>query len=357
MKFIKIISILLIIYSCGSNPDIYDSRTDNRKIYEIERKILELQGTASQITNIINSDYKTCPSTGDTSDALIRKICQVAQASTIEMQIEITSKLFDFIDELTGQIDAINDNLAQLQTSDENFQSAIDNINGSINTINNTLSSLDTRITNAESAISALESMTSGINSAVNGAMEAIEIGTENLLAGPFYESILRKIDKTRINAYVEVNENWQALSNNPVSAVNRSSIVTITLNSHGYLSGDIIELSDLIGGKGFSNGDIKGKFQIISATTNNFTIQLNRSATNNGSFGSSFGVVRKIVGSGLGTIWMISDGADTSARQTTLGKTYNFIIKSNGLICYDTTDRNSSFATIAAEGSNIICK
>lgn len=346
----RILSLIVLTFLACGRPDTIAPVQDTR-LEELSGQMLELSGTVAQINAIVSSDFKTCPASGDTADALIRKICQVAKASTIELQIELQAQIAALAEETSKQIDTINKNLATVNDSTDSRLTAAEL---AITNINATLGTLGTRMTNAENAITAIQGT---LGTIVAGNVESVQIGSENLSAGPFYESVLRPLTKTRVTAYVEAYGATQALPNNPVTATNGSTVLVVTLTAHGYLAGDYIEMDLLVGSRGLSDGHLQRGFVIASVTTNTFTITSPKAATSNGTLGSNLGTVRKVLGKGMGKIWATADGADAAVRQTTLGKPYNFIIKANGDICYDTANRAATFATINAGGGTTICK
>jgi hypothetical protein len=142
-------------------------------------------------------------------------------------------------------------------------------------------------------------------------------------------------------------------------AVINTSSAGSGThTGSMGLVAGDTVDISDAIGGRGISSGHLKGEFDVSAVTISTFTITVAKAATSGGTLGSSFTTIRRVNGRGLGTVWVTANGADAAVRQTNLGtKPYNFRIKATGDICYDTTSNTASFATINAEGVNIVCK
>lgn len=366
----RIIFLAFLAFGCGREE--HENRrtpapppsSDHDEIEKLKAQVLALMGTNAQINGLIQSDFATCPSSGDTADALINRICKVAQAANVEQIVAIKGQLSTLNDSLTGQLNAINDNLVQIteqEASDiASVQASIASINTQITSINGSITTLQTQMTSVQNAITALQTATAGINSTLSGTMTSMEIGTENLAAGPLYETILRRVDKTRINAYVNATGSGITVANNGASSTSGSPIVTITATSHGLSIGDLVHVQNLLGSNGFSNGDMYGDFTVLSVpTANTFTIQLRKNATSSGTFGgSNTPIAYKVIGRGMGTIWTSAAGADVAVRSTTgSSKAYNFIIKANGDVCYDKTNNLASFATINAGGANIVCK
>lgn len=359
MAIVYILALITTLFGCGSvsqkGPSEYD---------KLNSRIGGLQAISDTLTAMISSDYATCPASGDTADALIRKICNVAQAATNEAKVELKGQLSMFNQQLQGQINAIS---AQLVTQ----SASIDSINTQLTTINSTLTTLDGRMTSAEGAITALQALTASISGVLAGNMLTVDIGTENVSAGPLYETVLRRVDKKKFAGYVYALGTSQAFASNPFTAVNGSANVTVALTAHGYVTGDIVLIQGLSGSRGFSNAQVYGEFVVGTTTANTFVITLSGgTASSSGTLGGSAGLVQKVVGRGMGTLWASGNVSDVAVRLTNLGsKRYNFIIRriasdvSNNTaeLCYDKTNNAATFATInaAAEGGagNIVCK
>ena len=233
------------------------------------------------------------------------------------------------------------------------------------------MDNLTLRMVNAEAAILALQNLTASITGVLAGNLIEIMIGSENVLAGPLYESCLRRQDKKSFTCYIEAYGPLLSLPNNPVTAVLSSPVVTVSTASHGLSVGDRVQLSDLAEGRGFSSGDLYGDFVVASVpNVNSFTVALRRNATANGTFGGTVGLARKVNGRGMSTLWKSQDPSDTAVRVSNLGsKRYHFILRrltsdvsnSSAALCYDKTDHAATFSTINAGpeggGGNIICK
>lgn len=117
--------------------------------------------------------------------------------------------------------------------------------------------------------------------------------------------------------------------------------------------------MQGLTSGRGFSAGDLTGDFTVVTTpTADTFTVVVRKNASSSGTTGGSGGVVNRVQGRGMGTVWKTSDGADAAVRVTSLGtKAYNWIVKANGDICYSTSNNAATFATINAGGGSIVCK
>lgn len=355
---------LFVLVGCGgAGGDSSASGLGANDQEEIRIKIEALSLITTQLDTLVRSDFSTCPSNGDTSDPLIRKMCQVAQASTIEAQIQLQNELANAVSAINGELDAINSDLVSHQA---NFTL----INAQLTTLLSDVAGLDSRLSDAEDAIQALQDLTSSITGTLNGTMQAVTIGEENLSAGPVYEILLRRSDKTRINGYVNAYGTSLSVSNNGVDPTNGSSTVTVsTTSNHGLVAGDLVQLLDLTEGSGFSSGDLFGEFTVTAVgSVTTFDITMPRNATSGTAFGGTVGVVRKVIGRGMASIWKTGDASDNAVRVTSAGsKSYNFVIRrlssdvAKAEVCYDSTNRSATFATInaAAEGGsgNVVCK
>ena len=383
------LTITLLMTGCGG-PESDQSYTPvdvSDQINQINNKIAALTLISTQLDDIVHSPFYDC----NLADALIQKMCIVAQQSENELRTELFSAMGIAQANLQSEIDADRTDLA-------NHEAAINAANASIaanagNIASNTaaiaaaqasltlldsrvtaletsVSSLNTRVTSAESAIAALQTLTASINSSLQGTLVLVSIGSENVGAGPVYETVLRQTDKKNFSGYVTAYGAYQSFGNNSVTATNGSSTAQITLTAHGYSVGDIVELDGLTSGRGFLTGDLKGQFTITATTTNTFSIVLARNASSNGSLGGSAGTVRKFNGQGMANLWAAGAVSDTSVRQTNAGtKKYNFIIRristdvtnQTAELCYDKTNNAATFATInaapAGGSGNIVCK
>jgi hypothetical protein len=358
LKF-TLVGFTLLLTACGDRP--YQNETEI-ELNEVNERLEALSRIAGSLDALIESDYASCSNQGDTVDPLVNKICLVAQAATVEVQVELQAQLGSFVNQLEDQIEAVNNDLASHQVSISGINATLINIQADIITITS-------RITSAEAAIDALEDQLESITDTLSGTMISLSVGEENVSAGPVYEMVLRRVDRTRFNGYVEAYGSPISLPDNALTAVNGSAIVTVSATAHGLLVDDVVNLSGLTEGRGFTSGDLVGNFVVLTVpTVNSFTIQLRRNATQNGTFGGTIGVVQKFNGRGMATLWKTGDASDSSVRVTSVGsRSYNFIIRrlasdsTKAELCYSSSDRSASIATINAvvEGGfgNIVCK
>jgi hypothetical protein len=427
---LSVIAQVFLIAGCGSDTTI-ETRTGTppEQTEVLRKELLRLQGVVDSIQSLVMSDFATCQNAGETADALVRKICSIAQYANAELMAKNLAALQTYAGILQDKINTTNDQLASSVTSIESVEASIATINSSITTITNNITTLQNSVTTINAQIAS-------ISGSISGGMNSISIGEENVSAGPIYETLLRRVDKTRINGYLEAFTSWLSLNSNPLTATNGSATLTVskptatvtisnaspavvtwtghgrsngdtvmfstsgalptglTVNTVYYVrsatantfslsvtptgslvntssagsgthtsslglnNGDTIELSGLGSGRGLASGHLTGEFLVSSSTVSSFTITVSKTATSSGTLGSTWGIVRRVNGRGLGTVWVTANGADSAVRQTNLGtQAYNFRIKANGDICYDQTSATASFATINAEGVNIVCK
>jgi hypothetical protein len=427
---LSLIAQVFLIAGCGTDTTIETRTSTPPEQTEIIRKeLLRLQGVVDSIQSLVLSDFATCQNAGETADALVRKICNIAKYANSELLAKNQAALKVYVDILQDKINATNDQLAGGITSIESLNTSVATINTSITTITND-------ITNIQNSITTINAQIASISGSISGGMNTVSIGEENVSAGPVYETLLRRVDKTRINGYIEANSSFVALASNPFNASNGSadlvvskptatvtisnaSPAVVTWTGHGWANGDTVmfstsgtlptgltsgtvyyvrsvaantfnlsatptgslintssagsgthtgslglnngdtvDISGAVGGRGISNGHLRGEFVVSSVSVGSFTVTVTKTATSGGSLGGSATLISRINGRGLGTVWVTANGADSAVRQTSLGtKTYNFRIKANGDICYDQASATASFATINAEGVNIVCK
>jgi len=360
----------VLVAGCGTQPTHEDLRTSpppqsstDKAIAQLQAQVLALTGQQSQITSLVNSDFSSCPASGNTANQLINLMCKVAQAANVESRVTLESELEAYDQQQTQQINSLNDSLAnainQEATDITAANASIAAINTQITTINTNVATLQTQMTSANTAIAAIQAQLSVLSSSISGNMLSLDIGIENVSAGPLYETVLRLADKSRINAFIQAYGNVFNFASNPLAVVNGSNVVTVTWTASGLSVGQSVYLQNLTGSRGLTNTDVTGYFVVASVVdANHFTFNTFHNATSTGTVGGSGGSGQQLVGQGLGTLWVTANGADAAVRTTSLGsQKYNFIILANGNLCYDKTVANQTFATINAQGANITCK
>lgn len=398
MKLFRLIALAALVSSCGYQENFKETPpAENATDSEIERlkkQVFELQGTAAMVNSVVMSDYATCKTIptdgGQTNDALIRKICEVSQAATVEARIEMKGQLSQFSTSLSAQIDQVQDMLSGLANAADVTQIKTDlygtgtscgtatagSICVRVTTLETNIATLQSQMTSAQAAITALQNQLAQLSVTVAGAMVDITLGNENLSAGPLYETVLRKSDRSRINGYIEATDAPVTLINNPMTATNGSPTVTVNHTAHGFSVGNVIRFMNLSTGRGFSASDVWADYTVVTAAANSFTITMNKNATSNGTFGGSGGVMVRVNGRGLGQIWITANG-ETSFTSTLGNKPYNILVTGStttfstvpgtipsgfannqpGWICYDKTNHAATSATIKAGGANVVCK
>lgn len=395
----KKLLLVLFLAACGKSVSRSPVPVDPTvaELSNLRNQIFALQGTQSQINALVLSDYSTCKALptdgGSTNNALIKKICDVAQASTIESKVELQGQLATLSSFLSTQISDLQTRLDDFDAGQHKADlygtgtSCATATAGSlcvqVATLTSSLATLDSRVTAAEGNITTLNSSVAAINSSlstvVNGAMFEITIGNENVLAGPVYESLLRKGDRSRINGYINANSPNASFSSNPCTTVNGSPTITLTKTSHGLTVGDTVQLGGLTSCRGIPGGAMNDSYTVVTTpTANTFTVLTNTAATSSGTGGGSNGYFTKIVGRGLGQVWVTANGETTAT--TSAGKAYNILITGAstsftvapggtlpagwggltpgaGFVCYSITNLSASAATIKAGGANVRCK
>lgn len=389
MRF-SVLFVFFSLFACGGETSYEDNRTHQSPYDNLRNQLIQLQ---SELAAIVASDYASC--SGSLS-AAAQNICKIAQAATVESQVEMRGELNQLATELESRIlagsyddEEIRDRVDTLETNFNTLSGAWERIYGDVfpNTSpagpTPTESDCRTAAANASvmeclvvqgDAIATLQSAVSVLSGAVNGTMSIVEVGSENVLAGPVYEQMVRLGDKSKINAYTDGLSAPLTVGNNPIDPTNGSPNVVITSTAHGLTAGDKVDLEDCSSGAGFTWQHLRNKFEVLAApapTANTFAINLGKNATNSSNFGGSLCIVRKFTGAGMSTVWVSADPSDAAVRKTTGGtKSYNFIIKkgltgggaTEGYVCYDQTNRSATYATINAATSvgltgNIRCK
>ncbi len=372
LKMLALIAVALLA-GCGDEHH-EDHRTKPDPVEELRKQMLQLQ---AELQSIVESDYATC---GGALSPAAQNICKIAQAATIEVRVEMRGAIADMASQLESKINNGAADFTQMAAAWKQIYGSDFPSTSSPGVP--TLSDCETNTGNASilgcisefaDDIDTLNSAISVLTGTVNGAMTTVEIGTENISAGPFYEQLLRLGDKLRINAYTDGLATAFTTPNNPIAASSGSATVTITTSSaHGMTAGDKVRIEDCQSGRGFTWQHLNGTFELASGSGSSFTIVMSTTAGSNGTLGGATCVIRKFSGAGVATVWTSADPSDSAVRKTTGGsKSYNFIIKkgltgagsaSEGYACYDTTNRSATFATINAATAvgltgNIRCK
>lgn len=351
------LGLISFLFGCGD-------KEPHNELDEIKTKLEALSVITGSLDSVVRSDFASCPASGQTADPLIRKICQVAQAATIEMQVELQNQLANAVTALNGEIDAINSDLISHQAS-------LVTINATLTTLLADVALLDSRLDSAESAIIALQNLTNSISSALSGTMQSVTIGEELVSAGPAYEILLRRQDKKQVVGYVQAYGPSISLANNAVDPTNGSATVTITsLAAHGLSLGDTVQLQGIGEGSGFSSGHVYGEFTVTNVLGLTFDVVLPVNATSGTTFGGNVGTAKKLNGRGMSALWVSDQVSDSAVRVTSAGsQSYNFIIRriasdltnDTAEICYSKISRTATFATInvAPENGNatIACR
>ena len=364
----KKILCLLLLLSCGIDQ-AENQRNMPPPISDLKSQILALQ---AELSSIAATDYASC---GGALSTAVQNICKIAQAAMIEGNIATYQAMNDLTVQLESKIkNSASDFTAMSASWKQIYGSDFPSVTAPSAP---TLSECQTNTGNASilgciskfsTDIQTIQSQISVLTGSITGTMTSVEVGKENILAGPYYEQLARLSDKSKINAYTDGTGPTFTVGNNPINASNGSNTVTITITAHGMSNGDKIAVEDCQSGRGFTWQHLNGRFVIAGVTANTFTVVLPGTASSNGTLGGATCIIEKFSGAGMSTIWINTDASDVAVRTTTGGtKSYNFAICKNasqGFVCYDSTNRSATFATISAgwggacAGSgNILCK
>lgn len=380
-RVLTLVSLTVFLFACGSNSVSIPGGSDlNKEITEIKGRIMALSLIAGTLDEAVSNEFSDCSMT----NSVIKRMCEVAQSAVAQGNVEVLGQMANFVNLLNGEIDAANNDLAshqarlnQLEVDSASYAADIASIQADLSTLNASLltmqadiAALDSRLDTAENDIDALQDalddLTDSFNSNLPELLKLIAIGKENLSAGPLYESLIRKANKTEITGYVNAYNAPVSLANNAVDPTNGSPTVTVTSSAnHGLSVGNTVLMMNVGEGAGFTSGDLYGEFVVLTVpTATTFTINLPRNATSGNTFGGNIGVIQKVTARGFGLIWKSGDASDSAVRQTSAGsQKYNFIIRriasdvtnNTAEVCWSKSSRTATFATInaAPEGGN----
>ena len=232
------ILILLSLISCATDERI-DRRTtkakqspEQIKLEQLEDKFLKLLGTITQINNFTTNDFADCTTSLSTFET---KICDIAQAATIEQQIEFSSQLGEmsklYQNTLYGE-DCVNDvdigcpvvgSISERLTTAEGDIAIIDitAIESDITQLQSDVSALNTRLDNFDGSGQSIETVITTINNdivLIEARLDAIEgiLNSDRIPilinlcynianSGPVYEASFLSGNRTRFNAWVSV--------------------------------------------------------------------------------------------------------------------------------------------------------
>ena len=320
-------------------------------------------------------------------------MCQVAQAATAESRVELKGELSVFSRELENQVANLNDEVGRLLTASSNsvvkiteLEKRMSDAEATAKTLSTNLINLEIRMSSAETAIVALQASLASLKSVIPGLLESVVIDSENLAAGPVYETILRRADRERIIGFREqLSAPLNLEASNPMEVALGSNIATFKQGGDGLTVGDVVAFSSCAGGYGLTARDVNGELLVVSVGPKNaeltpFSVQVRRERTEKngkGDLGGTLCVASKIEARGMALLWEFSNGADTSVRVAKTGsKNYHYIVKqvstilnpSLGInvnenvsnswsVCYHRTNPLAPFAILDAGGNSVICK
>lgn len=370
--------VLLIGASCGFFATCGDKNTIEAneirgnedatgRLPKLERQLAELRDAQHKIESLVKSEFANCDETGETKDPLINRMCTVAQAATVESRIEMQAQLAKFSKSLNEKISALTDDFARLNESVLSTDARIATLEAGISELQNNITALTARVTSAESAIKALQDSLAGIKTSLSNTVEAIEIGAENVAAGPVYETLLRKFDRSSIVAYGEDYGTVLPIDGkNAIVATNGSDVATVPQGGDTLSVGDTLRATACVGDLKVFSVHINGEFRVTSvgpATGGKtpFTFKMERKTSGNTTVGGDTCTIVQLGSRGLRRIWQVSDGEDSVVRSTTWSSMpYNYIVRmQSGVwsVCYDKDSAQATFDALRAGGSSVICK
>jgi hypothetical protein len=293
MKLTYLLLLFPLAFSCsdpepGSPVDCFDGcthkPTQEQKLQDLESQMASLRNISSSIEALIYSDFASCSGV-NVQDPLIQKMCNVAQASTVEARVELKTQLAAFSDALNNQLEALEEDIADLKNGN------VPSIEAQIANISSTISSLQSQINTAASSISTLQSvvdnlviLTSSISGTLSGTVQEVLVGEGSSYGGPLFESLLRKADHSQILAYVSGESTYISLPSNPITTSAGSNLITVNKSSISFTatnsgSGLLINSAS----HGFANNDpvMFGSTGTLPSGLNINTVYYIKSATN----------------------------------------------------------------------------
>ena len=140
--------ITYFIFASACGPQIAEPplKRDQTKEENLEEQYFHLVGTINELSNIVLSDFAECSDIGDSADALINKICKVAQAATVEAKIEMKSEISNSIAVLDERLEYAASDLNILLEKEEDYDDRLNTIEMDLNAIEIDLSTLEVRV-------------------------------------------------------------------------------------------------------------------------------------------------------------------------------------------------------------------
>jgi len=394
----KNVLLAFFLVGCGqqeAGKHLAPPQTETEKYRD---QVLALQ---DQINSVIQSDFATCAVAGtETSNLIIRNICNIAKAATEEQRVKSKGELIVMYNYLKDRLDSADLSMLDLQ---------------------NLYASVGNRVDALEVQIST--------------GLTTIDIGFNTTLIGygPFFETVLRQQDRSKINAFVTSTTNipvgsnpLQNYGNSTVTAtvatdeinltghlfrvnapvkfttsgtlpaplstattyyvisitanafvvstavggsavnittvgtgthkVTSSQIVVTTTGAHGLSAGNTVYLNAFLGVSGISSGNLSGDFEVMSVpSTTTFTVHMNISTfptATNTAFGGANGIVQQVLGRGMSTAWTTATGEALATAAAS--RTYTFLILDNtSVVAVAPVPAPTWFVTNAANAAN----
>lgn len=380
------LAVVCALISCGEIDklkDEPDQKKENKKTADagpkdelavLSQEIAQLSDKQNVLANFIESDFN-CLAADVNANLLIRRLCKILNDSALDTKTEIELMLKSYADQMGAELTLIQSDVAYIKEQLSTQGASIDAIQAQLRELSALLTQLRTslfdltlRMTSVESALSALQSAIHALSNKLGSSLEAIKIGQENLNAGPVYESVLRRIDKSSLTAFAS---NWGPplllASLNPIGVSKGSDLAHFSSGGENLQPGDVVNLSKCEAGASFSATDLAGDFSVVSVKTVgkdtefNLRLKVVKQSPGNASIGGKTCEAKKLLGRGLTEIWNASMGTDKEVRSTTVSSLkYNYIVHKIGqdfFICYSHKEAEANFVTLSTLGTNVVCK
>lgn len=209
--------LFFLLTACANpgEPDYTDHRTPTEQ--ELSARVLSLQGLLSQIQSFLASEYTDCAAT---LPAFEQKICQIAQTSTAEQQVLLSSQLATVAK--TFQTTLYGPDCSEVPSpgcpAAGSVLASLTDHEADLAALEASLNAIESRMTSAESAIAAAQASLSTLAARVT-AVESVLASSSiyrmvqicanvSPTVGPIFETVLLQGDSSRVTAYLEVSGN-----------------------------------------------------------------------------------------------------------------------------------------------------
>jgi hypothetical protein len=235
----------LAVVGCGSTEETHrtiytEDQTTKQQIKDLKEKVDQLSLLTDSFTSGITNPFEDCATV---TNAMERKICEIAQTFNASNQLEMTTQLGlaakEFQKALFGE-DCVNNTdpgcpvsgsvtsrLSAAETALANNSASISAIQSTLTTVSNNVDSLLTRVTALESRlnnfngsgqtaevfvaairsdVTALQTTVASIQGLLSSdrILKTYSLCGDNISSGPIYELIAITGDKTKAYGYVK---------------------------------------------------------------------------------------------------------------------------------------------------------